>query len=160
MPVIFRDGCYQTVRAYPSGAWFRYLLGNDHPAYVYAFASDDATNTTSMIFPFEGHNTSAVLDYSENLVAFPSERTWIQLDDVTGTDYLIVLYSKEALDIQAIRRRFEEAEGSFPQRAAWAVGDNFIPYERAAYETSEMRFSAQSTNPKAVFGLLLAITHR
>jgi hypothetical protein len=158
MPVIFRDGYYQTLAEYHSGARFRYLLGNDNPAYVYAFASDEATRTTSMIFPFEGQ--SPVLDYSENIVAFPSENTWIQLDAVTGTDYLIVLYSKEALDIDAIRRRFETAGGSFPQQVAQAVGDAFIPYTRAAYETGEIRFSAQSTNPRAVFALLLAIKHR
>jgi hypothetical protein len=160
MPVIFRDGYYQTLAEYPSGTRFRYLLGNDNPAYVYAFASDEATRTTSMIFPFEGQNVSPVLDYSENFVAFPSENTWIQLDTVPGTDYLIVLYSKEALDIDAIRRRFETTAGSFPQRVAQAVGDTFIPYSRAAYETGEIRFSAQSLNPKAVFGLLLAIKHR
>jgi hypothetical protein len=160
MPVVFRDGYYQTVNEYPSGTRFRYLLGNDNPAYVYAFASDEAGRKTNMIFPFEGQNTSAVLDYSENLIAFPSENTWIQLDDVMGTDYLIVLYSKEALDIDAIRKRFETAEGSFPQRAARAAGDNFIPYNRAEYGTSEITFSAQSANTKAVFALLLAIKHR
>jgi hypothetical protein len=160
MPVMFRDGYYQTLAEYPSGTRFRYLLGNDNPAYVYAFASDEATRTTSMIFPFEGQNISPVLDYSENLIAFPSENTWIQLDAVTGTDYLIVLYSKEALDIDAIRRRFETAGGSFPQRVAQAVGDVFIPYTRAAYETGEIRFSAQSANPRAVFALLLAIKLR
>jgi hypothetical protein len=34
MPVTFQNGYYQTVNEYPSGARFRYLLGNDNPAYV------------------------------------------------------------------------------------------------------------------------------
>jgi hypothetical protein len=160
MPVIFQNGYYQTINEYPSGTRFRYIMGNDKPANVYAFASDVTTNKTTMIFPFEGQNISPVLDYSENLIAFPSENTWIQMDDITGTDYLIVLYSKEALDIDAVRKRFESARGDFPQRVARAVGNNFIPYNRARYEPNEITFSARSVNTKAVFGLLLSIKHR
>ena len=75
MPVRFQNGYYQTVNEYPSGVRFRYLLGNDNPAYVYAFAADDSTNKTTMIFPYPGQNISPVLDYSENLIPFPSEST-------------------------------------------------------------------------------------
>jgi hypothetical protein len=160
MPERFQNGYYQTVHEYPSGTRFRYLLGNDKPAYVYAFAADDSTNKTTMIFPYPGQNISPVLDYSENLIPFPSESTWIEMDNISGTDYLVVLYSKEAVDIDQVRRRFESARGSFPDRVAKAVGDTFIPYNEAGYETNEMRFSARSVNPKAVFGLLLAIKHR
>jgi hypothetical protein len=160
MPVTFQNGCYQTVNEYPSGTRFRYLLGNDKPAYVYAFASDASTNKTTMIFPYEGQNISPVLDYSENIIPFPSENTWIQMDNTAGTDYLIVLYSKEAIDIAAVRRRFESAKGDFFARAAQAVGNDFIPYNRAKYEPNEIKFSAQSANNRAVFGLLLAIKHK
>jgi C1A family cysteine protease len=160
MPVRFADGYYQTVNGYASGTEFRYLLGNGKPAYVYAFAADSGSNITTRIFPPEGKNISPVLDYSENIVALPGEYSWIKLDQRAGTDYLVVLYAKEALDIDTIRRRFAEASGSFPERAARAVGSNYIPADRAKYESGEIRFSASSPNPKAVFGLLLAIDHR
>jgi hypothetical protein len=79
------------------------------------------------------------------------------MDNRTGTDYLVILYSKQAQDIDRIRERFAGEQGSFPERVAKAVGPNFIPYANAQYEQSEMRFAAQSLNSKAVFGLLLAI---
>jgi len=157
MPVRFVDGYYRTLDSYPSGMEFRYLLGNNKKAYVYAFAGDSSSNATTNIFPAEG--ISPVLDYGESIIAFPGEFTWISLDDRAGTDYLVVLYAKEALKINEIRRNFENARGSFPARVAAAVGSNFIPIEKAQYESNEMRFSAQSANPKAVFGLLLAIGH-
>ena len=160
MPVRFANGYYQTINSYPSGTEFRYLLGNNKPAYVYAFAGDSGSSITTRIFPPEGRNISPILNYKENIIAFPGEFTWIGLDDRAGTDYLVVLYAKEALDIDRIRKSFENARGSFPAKVAAAVGSNFIPVEKAHYEASEMRFSAQSTNPKAVFGLLLAIDHR
>ncbi|GHT82851.1 hypothetical protein FACS1894137_02570 [Spirochaetia bacterium] len=161
MPVHFRDGYYQTTSAYPSGTEFRYLLGNTKPAYVYAFAADEATANTTQIFPPEGSNVSPVLDYTENLVAFPGERIWVRMDNTPGTDYLVVLYAKQELDLRAIRNRFSQTwgRGSFPDRVAQAVGPDFIPPQEAGYDASAMKFSASSTNPKAVFGLLLAISH-
>jgi len=160
MPVRFDGGYYKTTGSYKSGTRFRYLLGNNKPAYVYAFAGDDSSNQTDQIFPPPANNISAVLDYSENVVAIPGETLWIQLDQRTGTDYLIVLYSKEPLNLDAIRSSFARERGTFPQRVANAVGTNYIPAHQASYETNEIKFSAKSGNPKAVFGLLLAIDHR
>jgi hypothetical protein len=160
MPVRFRDGYYQTDSSYTSGTEFRYLLGNTKPAYVYAFAADEATTNTTQIFPPEGRGISPVLDYTENLVAFPGERSWVQMDNTTGTDYLVVLYAKQELDLNAIRGRFEKARGSFPDRVAQAAGSDFIRPQQANYDAAAMKFSATSTNPKAVFGLLLAINHK
>jgi hypothetical protein len=127
---------------------------------VYAFAADEATTNTTQIFPPEGKAVSPVLDYQENLVAFPGEYTWVQMDNTVGTDYLVVLYAKQELDLDAIRTRFAQSRGNFPDRVAQAVGPDYIPPQQAKYEASAMKFSAVSTNPKAVFGLLLAINHR
>jgi len=159
MPVRFEDGYYRTIGSYASGTRFRYLIGNKKPAYVYAFAGDSSTKETTMIFPPPGTNFSPVMDYGENTVALPGESLWIELDQKTGTDYLAVLYSKESLDIDAIRRRFSSMTGTFSQRVASAVGSNYIPVHLASYESGEMRFTAKSGSPKAVFGLLLAIDH-
>ena len=82
------------------------------------------------------------------------------MDDTAGTDYLAVLYSKQALDINAIERRFANERGSFPERVSRAVGQNFIPYGNVQYNSGRMEFSAASNNPGAVIGLLLAIEHR
>jgi hypothetical protein len=82
------------------------------------------------------------------------------MDETTGTDYLIILYSKQSIPIENIRRRFDQARGSFPQRVAAAVGPDFIPSGDAAYDGHEIRFDVKSENSKAVFGLLLAIEHK
>jgi hypothetical protein len=158
MPVTFdRQGFYKTNSSFPSGTDFRFLMTNRHPAYVYAFAADSGTTDITRIFPLRG--VSPVLDYTDSTVAWPGEYDWIRLDDTTGADYLIVLYSKQALDIEAIERRFAAERGTFPERVARAVGANFIPYRDVQYNNSAIEFSAVSTNPRAVFGLLLAIDH-
>jgi hypothetical protein len=159
MPVSFdRQGFYKTRSSYPAGTDFRFLMTNRYPAYVYAFAADSNTSVTSRIFPLRG--VSPVMDYIDSTIAWPGELDWIRLDNVAGTDYLVVLYSKEALDIDAIQRRFASERGSFPERVARAVGPNFIPYSEVQYNNNTMEFSTQSFNTKSVFGLLLAIDHR
>jgi hypothetical protein len=159
MPVWFDNGYYKTTGSYQSGTRFRYLIGNKKPAYVYAFAGDSATTETTRIFPPPDKNFSPVLDYSENTVALPGETLWIELDQVTGTDFLVVLYSKEELDIDAIRNRFSKAKGNFPERVASAVGSNYMPAHQSTFDPNKMQFTAKSGSPKAVFGLLLAIEH-
>jgi hypothetical protein len=95
MPVVFDEaGYYKTTDSWASGTRFRFIMGNNHPAYVYAFTSDEATNIPQLIFPNPERNESPILDYSENTVAFPGERAWMEMDTVTGTDYLVVLFSK------------------------------------------------------------------
>jgi len=49
------------------------------------------------------------------------------LNDVTGTDYLVVLFSKQPLDIDAIKERFVNEKGTLPQKVAKATGADFIP---------------------------------
>jgi hypothetical protein len=159
MPVTFdRQGFYRTNSPYPSGTDFRFLMTNKYPAFVYAFSADDSAPGTERIFPLRG--VSPIMNYSESTVAWPGEFDWIRLNDVAGTDYLVVLYSKQALDIQAIERRFASERGTLPQRVARAVGPDFIPYGNVEYKKDVMEFSAQSPNPKAVFGLLLVIDHQ
>ena len=159
MPVTFNpQGFYRTRQSYPSGTEFKFLMTNKHPAYVYAFASDTNNTGPTRIFPLLGY--SPVLDYSDVSVAWPGEYEWIKMDEIVGTDYLVVLYSKEALDINAIERRFAATRGTFPERVASAIGSDFIPFRNVQYSMGKMEFNASSTNQKAVFGLLLAIEHR
>jgi hypothetical protein len=158
MPVVYdRQGFYRTRWSYPSGTDFRFLMTNHYPAFVYAFACDTGYSGPSRIFPLPG--VSPVLDYSESTIAWPGEFNWIRLDDIVGTDYLVVLYAKEPLDIRAIEQRFANERGSFPERVARAVGPDFIPFNEVQYNANIMDFYAVTSSPRAVMGLLLAIEH-
>ncbi|MDR2245692.1 MAG: hypothetical protein LBE17_03295, partial [Treponema sp.] len=81
------------------------------------------------------------------------------LDNITGLDYLVVLFAKRELDIDAVRARFEKEGGGFPGRVARAVGSDYIPPARARYAGERLAFSAVMPNNRAVLGLLLAIEH-
>jgi hypothetical protein len=164
MPLEWVDeGYYRTAVPYPAGTEFRLLLQNDHPAYVYVFAADSVSGTGAGIFP--PPEVSPVLDYSESAIALPGERRWIRIDEPAGTDYVAILFSKRPLDINAVRRRFQQGitrtgTPSLPEAAARAVGSGFIAPGGAEYENGGIRFTVQSADAGSVFGLLLAIEHR
>jgi len=160
MPVRFDErGFYRTVKSWPSGTVFRFLMGNDQPAYVYAFGADSATKNTIRIFPLKETLESPVLDHAKNVIAFPGEYDWIEMDNVTGTDYLVVLFAKQELDIDSIRAKFAAASGTFNERVAAAVGSNFVSPKNIQYEKDRIKFKGSSANRSAVMGLLLAIDH-
>jgi hypothetical protein len=156
------QGYYKTKRSHPTGTDFRYLMNCNKPAYLYSFTATDNADSYFRIFPADG--VLAVLDYRENTFAFPPDRPgeidWMFLDGPTGTEYLVVLFSKQPLDIDAIGNRFMKAKGNFAQRVEQAVGSNYIHPRTAKYEKGRMAYTAQSSNANAVFGLLLAIEHK
>ena len=156
------NGYYRTTTSHATGTSFRYIMNCDKPAYLYSFAiNDHDPNSYYSIFPQDG--VSAILDYRENSFAFPPDRPgeidWLELYGPTGTEYLVVLFSKRPLDIDAIGQRFRNARGNLTERVEQAVGQNFIRPHTASYERNRIAFNAQSPNEHAVFGLLLAIDH-
>jgi len=167
MSVIFdQQGFYRTRTSYPTWTTFRFYMTNRYPARVYAFSTDTNESSLERIFPMPG--VSPLLNYSESTVEWPGkdeygENQSMRLYGDAGTDYLVVLYSKTELDIDAIEKRFINEKGTFPERVALAVSavaGNFMPYNSVQYAPNRMEFSANTLNPTPVFGLLLAIDHR
>lgn len=159
MPVTYnREGYYKTRYTYPEGTRFQFQMTNKQAAYVYAFSVDNTSAVLERVFPSPG--VSPVLDYKDSTIAWPSEFESMELSGPAKTDYLIVLYSKEALDIGSIERRFADESGNFTRRVERAVGENFIPYNAVQFNGTKIEFSAQKQNPKAVLGLLLAIERK
>lgn len=168
MEVTYKNGCYETSESYGYPTRFQLFMTNKTPCYVYAFASDSSTGKTNIIFPPK--NTSALLDYTENTVAYPSEDTSIQLDTTPGTDYLIVLYSLEEIDITGIMKEWEKQyvmniNGNFDLYSA--VKDSvdkkeLIPLSAVNFQKNKIDFSvvqeAPSTNK--ILPVILKIKHK
>ena len=167
MQLSFKDGVYKTTRPYDSYTRFQLYMTNTKPCYVYALASDEATGKANVIFPLEG--TSPLLDYSENTVAYPAEDKFIMLDDVKGTDYFVVLYSSEELDIKDIASTYEKSvtEGfsgkeNFYRRIQAAVGsDRLVDPLMTDFSEDRVSFKAYSLEPQEekILPILIQIEH-
>lgn len=116
------------------------------------FVADKAeyldTKKANLLFPLD--NTSALLDYSENTVVYPSEDTAIQLDAVSGTDYFVMVYSLKTLDIEKVMSNFEkqlQTKTDIYQAARASLTEGtLVDASRVRFEKGDVRFSATVTD--------------
>lgn len=166
MQVKYKNGCYETVESYGYPTRFQLYMTNRTPCYVYAFASDNATGKANLIFPPE--NTSALLDYSENTVCYPAEDKSIQLDDVSGTDYLIVLYSLEEINVHEIMKKWEDRYESSVNADfdLYSLVRDSIPQDQlvtnGVFAESKIDFSVKMEKPKSnkILPVIIKIKHK
>jgi hypothetical protein len=165
-PLVFMPGgFYQTVDPLGEGTRFRFAAGSGESAYVYAFAATqertpDGTGewyAPALLFPQAG--VSALLNYQDSTVALPGEDKDLILDSAPGMEYLFLLYAKQALDIQAVMRRFENASGTPRERLAAAVGKNLLR-SGVRYDENDAAFAVETDDSRAVVSLIVAIDHR
>jgi hypothetical protein len=163
--VLSPEGYYKTAESFTEGTQFRFVVGAGESAYVYSFAvsrpaRDDNFYSPILMFPQAG--ISPLLNYRGSAVVLPGEDKSLALDAEAGMEYLITLYSKQPLDIQAIMRRFvsakSEAHGSLGERLTTAVGNS--PLISPSYDAKEAVFTATTDNSRAVTALVVAIEHR
>ncbi|TAH29788.1 MAG: cysteine protease [Cytophagales bacterium] len=149
-------GIYQTKQPYFSGTKFRMYINNEQPAFVYALGSDLATQKVNVIFPFN-ENISPALNYKGNSIALPSEKHFVRMDNTIGKDYMCLLYSKEALDIEDIKSRIAAEEGDFAQKVNAVLGNDLV--KNTNFQNSKISFSAKSNQQKVV-AMILEVEHQ
>ena len=155
------DGYYRTTGTFTEGTQFRFVVDAGESACVYSFAVSQPSQsgnfyTPILMFPLAG--ASPLLNYGNGAVLPPGEGKALVLNAEAGTEYLITLYSKQPLDIQAIMRRFVTTKGSLGTRLTAAVGDGLLT--SLSYNENEAAFSAEPDNPQAVAALVVGIEHR
>jgi hypothetical protein len=151
---------YKMDKPYKSGTRFRLYISNNEAAYVYAIGTD-LSNRTYQVFPY-APNVSPALTYKQNEVPIPSEDKHIRMDGTVGTDYLCVLYSKEPLDLESIRKRIEAAGSrhTFRQKIEMALGEDLMKDSEVTYSKSggKISFNAKGKSRTAV-ALIVEMEH-
>jgi hypothetical protein len=133
---------YTMTGSYTSGTRFRFYLNIDQEAYIYAFATD-LTGKINKILPFDDLVSTHV--GASTVVAFPSDTKVIKLDENKGTDYLMVLYSKEKLDMDALMTSMNGAKGGLSAKIMAALGNKLISKSKINYQGSKVGFSVNLT---------------
>ena len=134
---------YQMNRPYKSGTRFNFFIKNAQPAYLYAFGLD-SVDKVSTIFP-HNQKVSAFLGYKNSSIAFPSETTHIRMDNHTGKDYFIILYSQNKLPIDSIKSSFGSSGGSVSQRLEAVLGSGLIGSNQINFLDNYIKFSFNSS---------------
>ncbi len=143
---------YQLQQKMLMGTNYRLLMSNKQASYVYVLGGDDS-NTLSKLFPHQ-NNISAYLPYRQNEIAVPNEQFSFRAGAASGKDYLVLLFSREALDVNVLVQKFQTAGGSFVQRA----NQVFRPYLNAipssAFAADALSFRTNVEKDKVVVMLL------
>lgn len=147
--------CYQLKGGVRTGDQLRLYLDNHEPAYVYVITSDDQNNVDIM-FPFD--NYSPALTYKSNLIALPDEDHTMKIETIKGTNYWLLLYSKEELNINDIKAKLEKANGNFYDKVKHTLGDKMVPNEDLRFVENRIEFSARSE--KSVVAVFIEAKHR
>jgi hypothetical protein len=161
------EGFYKTADPLHEGTQFRFVAGSGESAYVYAFAASQPAETVAgagdfyapvQLLPQAG--VSPLLTYRDSVITLPGDDNTLVLDDTPGMEYLFLLYAKQALDIRAIMRRFENARGTPGERLAAAVGTNLLKADAISYSAGDAAFTAETDDSRAIAALVVAIDHR
>ncbi len=129
---------YTMTHSYSSGTKFRFYMTIDKEAYIYAFATD-LTGKVNKILPFDDLTSTHV--GSNTVVAFPSDTKIIKLDENKGTDYLMILYSKEKLNMDKMLAEMNQTKGGLSAKIMAALGDKLIDKNKIQYDKQKVGFS-------------------
>lgn len=147
---------YRLQRSYPSGTRFRFYVKTNTQAYLYAFASD-LTGKITQILPF-ADNMSPLLG-PDSTIAFPSERQVVRMDTTPGTDYLLMLYSEEKLDLPALIEAMNANEGTLSLKIHQALGPRIVEDRFIRKDADRIGFALTNKTRGTVVPLMVEIPH-
>jgi hypothetical protein len=147
---------YTMMNSYTSGTKFRFFMNIDKEAYIYAFASD-LTGKINRILPFDDLTSTHV--GANTVVAFPSDTKVIKMDENKGVDYLLILYSKEKLNMDELMNSMTNKQGALSAKIMSALGDKLIKKEDINYTGTQAGFEVKPNAIGMVVPLMVEIKH-
>ncbi len=147
---------YTMMNSYTSGTKFRFYMNIDKEAYIYAFATD-LTGKINKILPFDDLTSTHV--GANTVVAFPSDTKIIKMDENKGIDYLLILYSKEKLNMDDMLKTMGNKQGGLSAKIISALGDKLIKKEDITYTGTEVGFKVKENVNGTVVPLMVEIKH-
>jgi hypothetical protein len=137
---------YKMLNTYGSGTKFRFYISTDDEVYIYAFATD-LTGKVNRILPFDDMMSTHI--GANSIVAFPSDTKVVKMDEQKGTDYMLILYSKEKLNAGEIASVMSNMKGGLSKKIKAALGDKLIDKSKIKYDGDRPGFivSGKMKNP-------------
>lgn len=131
---------YTMVNSYTSGTKFRFYLNSQTEAYIYAFATD-LTGKINRILPFDDLVSTHV--GSNSIIAFPSDTKVIKMDENKGTDYLLILFSKEKINVNELLENMTKVKGGLSRKVINALGSKLVAKDKIKYDPTKTAFELQ-----------------
>lgn len=155
-PATQEQAAYRMTGAYASGTRFRFYLDVENEAYVYAFASD-LSRKVNAIFPYNPQVSPLV--GANSLIAFPADDKVIRMDNQPGTDYLLVLFSRQPLDPNQLKSAMDRAKGGLMTKVTEALGEALVDPSQVTYTSGRVGFKVQPGAKGSVVPVMVEISH-
>lgn len=155
------ENTYKADKPLYSGSRVRMYLKNNEPAFVYVLGTGSVNTSIANLFPGDNLALSAALNYEENEVALPTEDGAFVMDDTKGQDYMIMLFSRETLDIDNLKKQIASASGSFSKRLKTVLGDKLILFDDVEFEKNKIAFETlYKGDDNKIMALIIEFDHR
>jgi len=148
---------YNLNEAQSSGTRFKFLVTINKQGYVYALGSD-LSNRTSKFFPVNDKINPAFGANTE--IILPSEDKSVKLDNVTGTDYWLFLFSEKPLDIDSYKAKINNEKGAFADRVMTVFGNELTAPENIGYFKNKVGFELKGNPKGSIVPLMLSLEHK
>lgn len=159
LPLTQKSSGFGLQSALHSGARLRAEVTVSDDSYVYVIGTDAATARHTVLFPQQGQVSPLVSAGDTILLPGPTEDYYSRLDQTAGTDYLIVLHSREKLDVNTLAQQMD-ANGSrdLRQRLTVATKGRLVAMDKTELANAG-RYKAIMGN-EGILATVIDIEHR
>lgn len=152
------DYTYKVVEPLKSGSKMRMYLKSNKPSFVYMLGTGTVNKNINTLFPIDGY--SSAMNYSSYEVALPSEDYYFEMDNTIGKDYIIILFSKDKLDIENIKKSISNQKGSISQKLEKSISNLLINSDQISFSTNNIEFNVeQNKSNKKTFAMIIEFEH-
>lgn len=138
-------GDYSTKEKYPKGTRYRMLTKVNKPSYVYVLGVD-SKNPSTMLFPHEetispfinAENAEVIIPYTK-----PNAKVFFELSEDVASDYTIVVFSLEKIDLKHVKKQLDELQGELIDKLYLIFKDKLIAKEKVQLQKGKMGFKAE-----------------
>ncbi len=133
-------GDYVTTNIYPDGTRYRIYAKVNKPAYIYVIGAD-SDGRNGVLFPHQ-EGISPYISYNDTEVIVPGEKFWFRLNSPVDSDYTIVIFSEEKIDIKAAKAQLDNLQGDLLDKLYIIFKDKLIDKNKVALNKTKMAFEA------------------
>ncbi|MBO0323530.1 DUF4384 domain-containing protein [Muricauda sp. CAU 1633] len=138
-------GDYITTSSYPTETRYQMITKVNQPAYVYVLGAD-SDNENSLLFPYD-ESVSPFINSDKAQVtipyAGPNQKAYFRLNKEVESDYSIVIFSLEKIDMPAVKKQLDEMNGDLLDKLYIIFNDQLINKDEVELMEEKMGFTAE-----------------
>ncbi|WP_197505874.1 C1 family peptidase [Urechidicola croceus] len=136
-------GDYITTEIHPENTRYKIYAKVNKPAYIYVVGAD-SDQRNGVLFPHK-EGISPYISYEDTEVIVPGEKYWFRLNSDVASDYTVVIFSEDKIDINEVKTELDDLEGGLIDKLYVIFKDKLIDKNKVNLDESKMAFEAKYT---------------